>query len=50
MASSWMLCHVALVRTNISEEHDVTSQKTPFFSHRCENLKSYENIYRSTEK
>jgi hypothetical protein len=38
MSSSEMLCHVALVRTNISEErqflqepHSITSQKMAFF-------------------
>jgi hypothetical protein len=49
--SSGMLRRVALVGTDFSEEHIAsiirmtgigkTSQKTVFFSHRCENLKSY---------
>jgi hypothetical protein len=51
MSFSVLLCRVALVRTDVSEEprfsqepHGVTSQKTAFFIVSRENLKSKKQV------
>jgi hypothetical protein len=45
MVSSGLLRRVALVRTDVSEEHGVTTQKTPFFIVTAVKTSNLTNLY-----